>query len=64
MISDEGQRSAAYTMQSAAEMHLRAANMFEENVRRLEVLLGQGCGNNLELLLRQLTQLNESKSHE
>lgn len=58
MITDEGQQRAANTMHEAAEMHLRAANTFSESVRTLEVLLGEGYGNNISRLVEELQKLN------
>lgn len=54
MNSDEGQQRAANTSWSAAEMNLRAANMFQESVYKLETLLGQGYGSNLDKLIELL----------
>ncbi len=59
MISDEGQRSAAYTMQSAAELNMRAANEFSESVRQLQLLLGQGYGTNIDALIDALREFNQ-----
>lgn len=58
MLSDEGMRSAACDMSRASSEMLRAANMISESVNTLQVLMGQGYGNNLEQLLEELKKLN------
>lgn len=64
MISDEGQKSAAYTMSSAAELNMRAANIMSESVHTLQILLGEGYGNNIEQLIAELRRFNDNKERE
>ena len=57
MNSEEMMR-AACIMREAAETNLRAANMVNDSVNQLQVLIGQGYGNNMDLLIEQLQKLS------
>ena len=59
IISDEGQMSAACRMKSAAEEMSRAADRIESAVRRFEVLLEDGYGNNACRLIELLENIPE-----
>jgi len=60
LLTDEGLREAAGAMRDAAQCNRLAAETFREAVYQLNVLIGQGYGNNLEQLLEVLKKAQGS----
>ena len=56
-VNTEEMRRAASQMDSAAETMRRASGQFDDAVFRLEKLLGQGYGGNIERLVEALEKL-------
>lgn len=57
-INTEAMIIAANIMDNAADSMLRAASQMDDCVHRLTLLLGQGYGSNLEIMIEQLEKLN------
>lgn len=63
-MNTEEMRRAAGTMESAAEEMRRASGQFEDSVFRLEKLLGQAYGSNIDRLIETLENLKAVDSQE